>query len=702
MVIQREEPDRVLAKRRVLYIGSSVPLETMEGLEAVQQPLRDRYPVGQHAQLQGIDSMLTVLSSGLQIQYMDDPDTIVNFPISSLTLCAAVRPVNAVNAATGEVMAKFVSLNSDLAAQNAKNPAIFTAITRRAKGRKVLECHGFICASDQDALDIVKATSYADQTKRQNGSVQNGPGSFRAANGGGPVHSAPGSYRIVNGTVPVETTALINGSVRRVIVQKPVSVKQNVRLSAGETVQSVVDDVPHEFYESPPPQGYFYRPTNVQAKSFKIEKKEPPVSARSRVSGSFVQPAAPHIVIPPPPSPPMEPAPVPEPKLQERTPSEAPLSSPRPPSIEVPPVPRMQPPQNGIPPPFARPQNGIPPPFARPRMYMPRPMGPQYYPPPPPPPYMRPMYYPPPPPPMARPRFFSPPPTMRGPAYPYPYMYPMYPPFMRRRRPKREQSDSPHSKSSESRHSSPKSPRDGEDTDRTDKKRIPNADIDSESDVLFRPKTPPRDYEALNGEAGLKKERLSRREEYEMRRNRNKHDNSDKSPPRMMYSGYRPFYMYQPQAYGPGYGPYMPPYPPPRSSSVPPHLRYSSKERKEEKKRQKKDKKKGKKKYRDNGPRYPYGPEDMSMDSVSAMGGYTSEIPQGAYPIDGYYYYPPRPPRDFRKDKNQFLNEKSFSRRMQEEQKTSKSQKEDYYPTAYELNDAQAEEKLNEPDFTMY
>ena len=73
MVIQREEPAQVLAKRRVLYIGSSVPLETMDGLDAVQQPLRDRYPVGENAQLQGIDSTLTVLSSGLQIQYMEEP-----------------------------------------------------------------------------------------------------------------------------------------------------------------------------------------------------------------------------------------------------------------------------------------------------------------------------------------------------------------------------------------------------------------------------------------------------------------------------------------------------------------------------------------------------------------------------------------------------------------------------------------------------
>lgn len=685
MVIQREEPAHVLAKRRVLYIGSSVPLETTEGLEAVQQPLRDRYPVGEQAQLQGIDSTLTVLNTGLQIQYIDDPDTIVFFPISSLTLCAAVRPVDAVNAATGEVMAKFVSLNSDIAAQNAKNPALFTAITRRAKGRKVLECHGFVCASDQDALEIVKATSFADKTKRQNGNVKNGPGSYRVVNGTGPIPGKPGSYRVVNGTVPVETTAMVNGSIRRVIVDRPVSMGQNVRLSAGETVQSVIDDVPQEFYDSPPPQGYFYRPSNVQAKTFDIKKKEPPMSTRSRVSSSFVHTAEPNIVPPPPPPPPppAEPAPIP-PVVPQSPPHMLPKVPPiEIPTTEIPPSPRMQPPPIGIPPPMPR--------F---RMHVPRPMGPQYYPPPP--NYMRPMYYPPPPPPMVRPRFFSPPPMMRGP-YPYPYPNPMYPQFARRRRPKRRESESPLSKSSDSRHSSPKSPRDN---DETDKKRVPNGDIDSDSDVMFRPRTPPRDYDYGNNEGVPRKERLSRKEEYEMRRNRRKIDKTDNSPPKMMYGGYRPYYMYQPQSFGP----YMQPDPryPPRSSSVPPHLRYTSKERKAEKKKQKKFKNKGKNMHRGGDPNYPYGNEDMLMDSVSARGGYTSEIPQGAYPVDGYYYHPPRPPRDFRKERNQFLGEKSFSRGLQEEQRKSKGKQEDYYPTAYELNDAQADERINEPDFTMY
>lgn len=705
MVIQREEPGvQVLTKRRVLYIGSSVPLETTEGLEAVQQPLRDRYPVGENAEIQGIDSWLFILTSGIQVQYVDDPDTVVFFPISSLTLCAAVRPVNAINGATGEVVPKFVSLNSDIASQNAKNPAIFTAITRRVKGRKVLECHGFLCASDQDALEVVRCTSMADKTKRQNGTVRNGTAPYRVINGQPPINrSRPGSYRVVNGAGP---PSMVNGSMNRHFIDRPPSARQNVRLSAGEQFPTQVEDVPPEFFESPPPQGYFYRPNNVQAKNFKVQKQEPqpPLSARS----SYIQPAE-KVQQPSPPSPPSPPVdPVPPPP-KPPTPVEVPQSSPplsqQP---QQPPAPEPKPyAQDQRPPPNT--ENSFPPP-PRPRYFMPPRPGAPFYPPPP--PYMRPpYYYPPPPPPMARPRFFSPPPYMRGPPYPYPYPYGPYAPNFRRRRPKRRESESPKSKSSrsgsrhsrQSRHSSRKSQKDN-----TERKRIPNADVDSESDYSFRPRTPPRDYDYMNGDAEApKRERMSRREEYDKRRHKpRREDQDDRSPPPMMYSGFRPYYMYQPQAFGP----YMPPDMSrfPRSNSVPPHLRYSSKERKNEKKKNKKKKNKGKNKQQRGGPPHygPYGPrEDASMESASMMGGYASEIPQGAHaypPMDGYFYYPQKPPRDFRREKNQFLNEKSFSRRVQEEQRMSKGKKQDYYPTAYELNDAGAEERLNEPDFTMY
>ncbi|CAC5381999.1 unnamed protein product [Mytilus coruscus] len=164
-----EEPVMALIKRRVLYIGTSVSLETADGLEAVQKPLCDRYPVGEndHLVVKAIETNLIILNTGLQIQFIEEPDAVVFFPISSLTFCAAVRPVTEVNASSGEVMTKFVSLNSELTAQNTKNPAIFTAITRHADG-KTLECHGFICASDKDALDIVKATTMAHIRRRRN------------------------------------------------------------------------------------------------------------------------------------------------------------------------------------------------------------------------------------------------------------------------------------------------------------------------------------------------------------------------------------------------------------------------------------------------------------------------------------------------------------------------------------------------------
>jgi hypothetical protein len=48
---------------------------------------------------------------------------------------------------------------------------------------------------------------------------------------------------------------------------------------------------------------------------------------------------------------------------------------------------------------------------------------------------------------------------------------------------------------------------------------------------------PPRDYDYGNNEGVPRKERLSRKDEYEMRRNRRKSDKTDNSPPKMMYSG---------------------------------------------------------------------------------------------------------------------------------------------------------------------
>lgn len=604
MVIQREE--QILVRRRVLYIGSSVPLETTEGLEAIQQPLRDRYPVGDNAQIQGIDAWVNILPSGIRMQYVRDASTVIEFPIFSLTLCAAVRQVRSVNGATGEMTSKFVSLTSQQAGgANSKNPAIFTAITRRTKGRKVLECHGFLCANDQDALELVKATKFIDAKYKQRGTTSN-RSSFVA-----PSHPTqipqPQSGRvekIVNGG-----TGILNGNVPNGNMKADLhpSGFNDVRLQTGEVVESVKDAAP-EFYDTVPTTGYFYSGANTEVKKYNIEKLGE--KAYSDIGPSRT------------------PRPI---QQRPQHPTISARGGPMPPPMVIP-GPRM------MGPPGRHPMM-VPPPPGRPIM-----VGP-------------------------RARFFSPPPPMiRRPMYggppppPGAMMYGPPPPPIYVRRPKQRPRSGSRSNSSSS------GSERGRDPDDTFAKRMVNGNSDSGSDISgYRPPTPPRDYE-MNLE-DRKRERLSRRDKHERRRRRSRSPPEGRGPQRMMYPGYPPAPFMHP-VYGPiyptiyGYG---------RSRSVPPPMRYPT-----DAKPSKKKEKKNKKKNRNNAP----PPE-------TGFGGYTSEIPFGAFPAPGPYDSQLRRPRDFRREENQFLNEKSFSQSMKEQTRVSKGNPNgDHYPTAYELNNA--------------
>lgn len=41
---------------RVLYIGSAVPIISKDGLQGIQQPLKERYPANENTETKGIDS----------------------------------------------------------------------------------------------------------------------------------------------------------------------------------------------------------------------------------------------------------------------------------------------------------------------------------------------------------------------------------------------------------------------------------------------------------------------------------------------------------------------------------------------------------------------------------------------------------------------------------------------------------------------
>lgn len=156
-----------LARCRVLYIGTALPTETSEGSEAVQKPLRERY--NKDGKLEGIDSRLIVYSDGIQLQYIDDQKTVIWFPILSLHVCAAVKCVNIINAATGGQGHNFVPLDNISPELKDVSPPIFSMITRRVRGIKILECHSFICKSDAAAMALVQCCTHAYETKDVDG-----------------------------------------------------------------------------------------------------------------------------------------------------------------------------------------------------------------------------------------------------------------------------------------------------------------------------------------------------------------------------------------------------------------------------------------------------------------------------------------------------------------------------------------------------
>lgn len=155
-------PATPICKCKVRYIGSSVPTQTKHGLQALQQPLSERYPETGVSEARGIDAWLSVWSNGILLEYIqgekDRKEAKSFFPISTLHYCAAVRFVLINNyEGTGTSVKKFIPLDSSFAEiSKDMHPPIFAAILRRTTGVKVLECHAFICRNATAANALVR------------------------------------------------------------------------------------------------------------------------------------------------------------------------------------------------------------------------------------------------------------------------------------------------------------------------------------------------------------------------------------------------------------------------------------------------------------------------------------------------------------------------------------------------------------------
>uniref|UniRef100_A0A914KQV3 PID domain-containing protein n=1 Tax=Meloidogyne incognita TaxID=6306 RepID=A0A914KQV3_MELIC len=159
-------PPTPLCRCRVLYIGCAVPTVTKDGLQGIQQPLRERYPASESPEARGIDSWLSVWYNGLLLEYVDGEKRTDSafFAINSLHYCAAVRYVNMGGFAVEGGGERFIPLDSPFAQTDSPHPPIFAAIFRRTTGVKVLECHGFVCTNEKAANALVRCCfhAYAD------------------------------------------------------------------------------------------------------------------------------------------------------------------------------------------------------------------------------------------------------------------------------------------------------------------------------------------------------------------------------------------------------------------------------------------------------------------------------------------------------------------------------------------------------------
>ncbi|KDR19999.1 hypothetical protein L798_05965, partial [Zootermopsis nevadensis] len=174
MASPRGEPDSTpICRCRVLYLGSAVPHVTKDGLQGIQEPLRELYPEQGALGARGIDSWLSVWSNGLLLENVDENHKKVTrfFPIDSLHYCAAVRyvlvPEKTTSGTSQPATPRFLPLDSPFArSPNPSHPPLFAAILRRTTGIKVLECHAFICKREMAANALVRCCfhAYADSS----------------------------------------------------------------------------------------------------------------------------------------------------------------------------------------------------------------------------------------------------------------------------------------------------------------------------------------------------------------------------------------------------------------------------------------------------------------------------------------------------------------------------------------------------------
>uniref|UniRef100_A0A915DA35 PID domain-containing protein n=1 Tax=Ditylenchus dipsaci TaxID=166011 RepID=A0A915DA35_9BILA len=139
-----------LCRCRVLYIGSSVPTVTKDGLQGIQQPLKERYPANESTETK---------------------ESTLGCPFGPMACCWSIwmepkRQKHFLPIPTcTTVVARDSSSGHSICSNPRQSPSsYFRSNFRRTTGVKVLECHAFICTNEKAANALVRCCfhSYAD------------------------------------------------------------------------------------------------------------------------------------------------------------------------------------------------------------------------------------------------------------------------------------------------------------------------------------------------------------------------------------------------------------------------------------------------------------------------------------------------------------------------------------------------------------
>ena len=122
-------------KCKAFYIGKSVNLDSRRGVEGLQEPLKERYR-GDVQQTEGYDVSVTITPNTVYVDFDSDGEVDLELPISSLSICAAVRCVDNELDSEGNRALRFIPVHSVLssAEPDTNHPAIFACMMRGAEG----------------------------------------------------------------------------------------------------------------------------------------------------------------------------------------------------------------------------------------------------------------------------------------------------------------------------------------------------------------------------------------------------------------------------------------------------------------------------------------------------------------------------------------------------------------------------------------